>query len=126
MVGKRKNLGPTSVSPWLVILFLIGVIGWLPPMVSAARRFSRTTTIPVPQAEDIVIPVQSTGEVCVRGTSISDSNRMAILGERTISLNETVHFEGHHYRVVAITAEDVRLRRISDTASMSKTNSAVQ
>ena len=119
--------GWTVTSPWLLVLVLIGVFGWLTPMVSAARRSHRSpASVPVVTSEEIVIPVRSTGELCVRGTAISESNRIAVLGERTVSLGETIRWDGLSYRVVTIDAEAVRLKRTVDAASTAATNQAVR
>lgn len=121
MPRQRNVWEPTVTSPWLMVLVLIGVFGWLTPMVSAARRLHRAPArVPVIASEEIVIPVPSTGELCVRGTAISDSQRIAVLGERTVSLGETIRWDDQSYRVVAIEAEAVRLQRTVEAASTAK------
>lgn len=119
--------GRTVTSPWLLVLVLIGVFGWLTPMVSAARRTHRSAaSAPVTAGDEIVIPVPSTGDLCVRGTAISDSSRIAVLGERTVSLGEILRWHGQSYRVVTIEAEEVRLRRTIEAASTATTSHAVR
>jgi hypothetical protein len=106
----------TKSSPWLIALVLLGAFLWLSPIVSAARRM-RAFQPRASLSQDIVLTLQSSGDLCVRGTSVADARRVAVIGGQTVALGEHVLLENRRYHVVAIESDQVRLRPVTDAAA---------
>ena len=118
MIGRWEPRPATKPSPWLIGLLLLGSLSWLSPIVSAARRIHRTQAVEQQAAaDDIVLTLQSTGDLCVRGTSIASSKPIALIGGQTVTVGEQVQLDGRGYRVTRIEPDQVRLRRLAETAA---------
>lgn len=98
----------TKSSRWLIALVLLGAFCWLSPMVSAARRM-RASQPRAAVSKDVVLTLQSSGDLCVRGTSVANERRVALIGGQTVALGELIQLENRKYQVVEIESERVRL-----------------
>lgn len=110
----------TKSSRWLAALVLLGCLCWLSPMVSAARRL-RASQPRASVSKEIVLTLQSTGDMCVRGTSVANDRRVALIGGQTVAVGELVHLENRRYQVVEIESDRVRLTPMTAETSRSAT-----
>lgn len=87
--------------PIVAALFLCGLIGWLSPLVSAARR---------PKLPPISVNADAETGLCVSGYSQSGSQKYAVLNEHVVQEGQMVHWQGRRYLVSAIDADGLLLR----------------
>ncbi len=86
--------------PVVAALFLCGLIGWLSPLVSAARRPKLAPPVTVTAADGL----------CVSGFSQSGNHKYAVLNEHVVQEGQLVHWQGRRYLVSAIDADGLLLR----------------
>lgn len=94
-----------------MILLLLGAVGWFSPTMASTRRSWKADRAAVPR--EIVLPVSSAAtEICVQGTSISGTSRVAVIDGRVVTMGQRIQWSGKTFSVMDIEPESVRLREV--------------